>query len=88
MDIITSQKFSNVIIPNRFFLLIDNKGNRKFCTTDMKKVKMQKTEIDLTFFENKNLNTFWDIAEKDNYKQVSNKDFFNEGLCNINYKSS
>jgi len=44
--------------------------------------------VDLTFFENKELNTFWEIEDaKDTkkYLQITYKDYFNEDISNSKY---
>lgn len=81
MEKIYSKNFANVIIPDRYFLIIDNKDNRRFVNINMKKVKMHKKEMDVTFFENKELNTFWSVdfeGNKSIYTQINHKEFFNE----------
>ena len=79
MDKLYSANYKNLIIRDRFFLIIDNKDNRRFCTINMKKAKLGKREIKLDFFENKNLNTFWDI-DGDKYTQITHKEYFNENI--------
>lgn len=84
MDKIYLPKFSNIITKERYFLIIDNKDNRRFCNTNMNKIKLGKKDINLQFFENKNLNTFWTV-DKNIYEQITHKEFFNENLCKNNH---
>lgn len=86
MDKIYSKNFRNVIIPDMVFLIIDNKDNRRFVTINQKKIKLNKKEIDITFFENKELNTFWSIEfgkNNCNFIQIQPKDFFNDRSTKI-----
>jgi hypothetical protein len=82
MDNTNAQNNSNMIIRDKYFLLIDNKENRRFVVTNMKKHKLGKKEINVTFFEGKKLNTFWDVEEKE-YKEISHREFFQEDICKI-----
>ena len=59
-------------------MIIDNKKARKFVTLEMGKVKLSKKNINLDFFKDKKLNTYWDITDEDNYIQITEKEFKNE----------
>ena len=67
-----------IIRPELYFLIIDNKKSRKFVTLEMGKVKLSKKLINLSFFKDKKLNTYWDITDDNNYIQISEKEFKNE----------
>ena len=54
-------KETDLIVGDKYFLIIDNKNRRKFVTTQMKKINISKKVINLLFFEGKKLNTFWEI---------------------------
>ena len=58
----TEKSEENLIIEDKFFLIIDNKGSRKFVNINMKKTNISKKQIDLIFFNNKYLNTFRDVT--------------------------
>ena len=73
-----SEKDPEVIIPELYFLIIDNKKGRKFVTLEMGKVKLSKKNINLDFFKDKKLNTYWDISDDNNYIQITEKEFKNE----------
>ena len=66
------------IRPELYFLIIDNKKGRKFVTLEMGKIKLSKKAIDLSFFKDKRLNTYWDISDENNYVQITEKEFKNE----------
>ncbi len=66
------------IRPELYFLIIDNKKGRKFVTLEMDKIKLNKKNINLSFFKDKKLNTYWDVSDDNNYKQISEKEFKNE----------
>ena len=66
------------IKPELYFLIIDNKKGRKFVTLEMGKVKLNKKSINLSFFEDKKLNTYWDLSDDKNYIQITEKEFKNE----------
>ena len=83
MDNTISVVKKNLILKDKYFLLIDNKDNRRIVVTNMKRAKLGKREVNVTFFEGKSLNTFWDIEDKD-YKEISHKEYFNENLCKDN----
>lgn len=74
----SSSKVNDIICEELYFLMIDNKESRKFCTINMSKVKLSKKNIDLSFFKGKSLNTFWDLTDQSNIVEVSSKEFFNE----------
>lgn len=82
MDNTGAQDNPNIIIKDKYFLLIDNKENRRFAVTNMRRQKLGKKDINLAFFEGKKLNTFWDIEEKE-YKEITHKEFFDENTCKI-----
>jgi hypothetical protein len=42
-------------------------------------------KIDLKFFENKHLNTFWELDEGHNFKEINSKDFFGEEMSKVTY---
>ena len=44
----------------------------------MGKVKLSKKNINLEFFKDKKLNTYWDITDDNNYTQITEKEFKNE----------
>ena len=71
-------KETDLIVPDKYFLIIDNKNGRKFVTTQMKKINISKKTINLSFFEGKKLNTFWDVTNEDNYIEITSKEFTNE----------
>ena len=71
-------KQTDLIVPDKYFLIIDNKNGRKFVTTQMKKKNISKKTINLSFFEGKKLNTFWDVTNKDNYIEITSKEFTTE----------
>ena len=71
-------KETDLIIVDKYFIIIDNKNRRKFVTTQMKKINISKKVINLLFFEGKKLNTFWDVSNEDNYKEIKSKEFLNE----------
>ena len=71
-------KETDLIIGDKYFLIIDNKNGRKFVTTQMKKINISKKVINLLFFEGKKLNTFWDVTNEDNYIEIKSKEFLNE----------
>ena len=73
----TEKSEENLIIEDKFFLIIDNKGSRKFVNINMKKTNISKKQIDLIFFNNKYLNTFWDVTTN-NYLEISEKEFLNQ----------
>ena len=73
-----SESDKELIIPELYFLIIDNKKGRKFVTLEMGKVKLNKKNINLEFFKNKKLNTYWDITDDNNYVQITEKEFKNE----------
>jgi hypothetical protein len=75
MDKIYSPKFSNLIIRDRYLLVIDNKGNRKLCNINSEKIKIAKKEINIKFFENMQINTFWAVDTVP-YEQITHKEFF------------
>ena len=82
---------SDLIIPERYFLIIDNKGNRKFAVTNMKHISLSKKNINLLYFNNKQLNTFWDITDNNNYIQITEKEFTSENYLedeNIEYTNT
>lgn len=74
-----------IVKKNKYFLICDNKENRRFVSINSKSIKMNKKEIDLTFFENKYLNTFWEVDEDEQFKEITDKQFFDENLCKILY---
>ena len=71
-------KETDLIVADKYFLIIDNKNGRKFVTTQMKKINISKKVINLLFFEGKKLNTFWDVTNEDNYIEIKSKEFLNE----------
>jgi hypothetical protein len=75
-----SKEVMDYIQRDKYFLIIDNQGSRRFTTLNMKKVRMGKKEIHLDFFENKPLNTFWQIDEGNQFIQISHKEFFSENI--------
>lgn len=70
---------NQIITPFKYILIQNNKGIREFCMVNQKKLKLAKKNIDLTFFENKKLNTFWELGEE--IKEISSREFFCEDLC-------
>ena len=71
-------KETDLIVGDKYFLIIDNKNGRKFVTTQMKKINISKKVINLLFFEGKKLNTFWDVTNEENYIEIKSKEFLNE----------
>ena len=71
-------KETDLIVGDKYFLIIDNKNRRKFVTTQMKKINISKKVINLLFFKGKKLNTFWDVTNEDNYIEIKSKEFLNE----------
>lgn len=78
MHKVYSPQYCDLIIKDRYFLIIDNKDNRMFCTTNKKKCRLGKKEIDVSFFLDKKINSFWDIEDGKNFREISHKDFFKE----------
>jgi len=80
MDIIFSDKTKNMIIKDRYFLLTDNRGNRKFVCINHSQASLAKSQkIDLKFFDKKDLNSFWEIDESQSLIPITSKDFFDAG---------
>ena len=73
-----SEEDPEKIHPELYFLIIDNKKGRKFVTLEMGKVKLSKKLIDLSFFKDKKLNTYWDLSDDKNYIEITEKEFKNE----------
>ena len=73
-----SDEDMEIIRPELYFLIIDNKKGRKFVTLEMGKIKLSKKAINLSFFKDKNLNTYWDISDDNNYIQITEKEFKSE----------
>ena len=85
----------NVISKDKYFLIIDNKENRKLCIPNVKTIKLGKREFNVEFFIGKELNTFWALDKIgsqsgkiykfsiDCYSQISHKDFFGESMSYI-----
>jgi len=72
----------NIITPFKYILITDNKGNKEFCIVNNKKQRIGRKYIDLSFFENKKLNSFWEIGqETKEIKEITSKDFFKENIC-------
>lgn len=87
MEMEIEKNEQKTITPFKYFLVTDSKGNKDFCITHNKKVKLGKKNIDLTFFLNKNENSFWEIDGGET-KEISSKEYFKENLCtNILIKS-
>jgi hypothetical protein len=80
MEKIYSAKFSNLIIKDRYVLVIDNRNNRRLCTVNTGKIKLAKKDIDMSFFENKKINSFWQV-DSPNYEEISHKEFFDDNIC-------
>ena len=82
-----SKNDANLITPYKYILIQDNKGIREFCIVHNKKVKISKKHIDLSFFENKKLNTFWEIGLEispeisPEITEISSKEFFRDDIC-------
>lgn len=68
-----------LISPFKYVLITDNKGNREFCLVNNKKQKIGRRNLDLTFFANKKLNSFWEIGQET--KEITSRDFFKENIC-------
>lgn len=84
MDKVEENKASDIIVRSRFFTVIDNKDNRRFCAINNKKAKLGKKDIDVSFFEGKRVNSFWELDNSEGgYKEISHQDFFNTQLCKI-----
>ena len=77
MSSISTDNSPSVILPEMTFLIIDNKTGRKFVTLETGKVKLSKKVIKLDFFKGKELNTYWDLSNDDNYVQITEKEFKN-----------
>lgn len=69
----------NIITPFKYVLITDNKGNREFCLVNNKKQKIGRRNLDLSFYENKKLNSFWEIGQE--IREISSKEYFKENLC-------
>ena len=82
MDLIYIPKISNLILKGRYVLVIDNKNNRRLCHVNSGKVRIGKKEIDMKFFENKLINSFWQI-DMQPYEQISNREFFEEDVSDL-----
>jgi hypothetical protein len=80
MEKIYSQKYSNLILRDRYLLVIDNKNNRRICNINKGEILLAKKKIDMSFFENKKINSFWNVDAKP-YQEISNKEFFDENIC-------
>jgi hypothetical protein len=83
MEKIYSQKYSNLILRDRYLLVIDNKNNRRICNINKGEILLAKKKIDMSFFDNKRINSFWNVDSKP-YEEISNKEFFDENLCMFN----
>jgi len=70
----------NLITPFKYILITDNKGNREFTIIHNKKQRIGKKHLDLSFYDNKKLNSFWEI-EGQIAKEISSKDYFRENIC-------
>lgn len=82
MDKVEENKVPDKIVRGRFFTVIDNKDNRRFCVVNNKKAKLGKKDIDVSFFEGKRINSFWEIDNAEGgYKEITHQDFFNTNLC-------
>ena len=77
MSSLPSDKKSSIIFPEMTFLIIDNKSERKFVTLEIGKLKLRKKTINLDFFKGKELDTYWDLSDEDNYIQITEKEFKN-----------
>ena len=77
MSSISTDKRPTKILPEMTFLIIDNKSGRKFVTLEIGKIKLSKKIIKLDFFKEKELNTYWDLSNDDNYVQITEKEFKN-----------
>lgn len=80
MDKIYSESYKNLVIRDRYFLLVDNRNFRKFCTVNMKKMRLGRKEVVVEFFTGKKLNTFWEVLDDKGTKfsQITSQEFFNE----------
>jgi hypothetical protein len=61
------------VVRDKYFLVIDNKGNRKLAAVNTRTMKMGKRELMVEFFEGKKLNTFWaldPVGEEDDTEGV------------------
>jgi hypothetical protein len=79
MNKVYSSSKSGLIIRDRWILIIDNKNNRKICTINSGKTKVGKKEINTKFFENKKINSFWQI-DTSSYEEISHRDFFDDNI--------
>lgn len=70
----------NIINPFKYILITDNKGNKEFCLANNKKQRIGRKNLDLTFFENKKLNSFWEIGQNET-KEITSREFFKENIC-------
>ena len=78
MDIIYSKPLRDVIVPDRYFMVVDNKGYSKIGTTSMGKQRLCKQKnINFAFFLGKSINTFYEFHE-DEITEISADVFFNE----------
>ena len=71
------------IPPESTILLIDNKGSRKFVQLSAGKTTLSKHNINLSFFLDKKLNTFWDVTG-DDYKEITEENFTNSEKMSTN----
>ena len=88
MSSISTDKRPTKILPEMTFLIIDNKSGRKFVTLEIRKIKLSKKIIKLDFFKEKELNTYWDLSNDDNYVQITEKEFKNYKKNNRRNKNS
>ena len=79
MQIEDKENQENIITPFKYILITDNKGNREFCIVNNKKQKIGRRFLDLTLYENKKLNSFWEIGQET--KEILSKEFFKENIC-------
>lgn len=71
---------SNIITKELYFIIIDNRENRKITSLALnKKVKLSNIEIQLSFFEGKSLNSFWEYnSEIKAFEEISHLEFYKQ----------
>lgn len=71
---------SNMITKDLYFIIIDNRENRKITSLGSnKKVKLSNVELQLSFFEGKALNSFWEYNMQSKcFEEISHVDFYKQ----------
>ncbi len=84
-----------IIKRDHYFLIIDNQDGRKLTMSNFKTQKLGKRELNVEYFEGKNLNSFWALEKsddksgktykykKESYTEITHREFFGESLSKI-----